>query len=124
MNTILPEAPDGTSDQMSTKPGQVQGAAWCSEVNGGVHYETRVRPVERLEIERPLFRSLPAQRPAVACGEERKVDRLSTVRFCSARYSVPHRLVSQIVQVAATDRDVLIMSLGVPVAQHPLLANR
>jgi transposase len=98
------------------------GAAWCQEVNGEVHYETRVRPVERLEIERPLFRSLPAARPAVACGEERKVDRLSTVRFCSARYSVPHRLVGQIVQVAATDRDVVIMHAGVPVAQHALLA--
>ena len=98
------------------------GAAWCQEVNGEVHYETRVRPVERLEIERPLFRSLPAARPAVACGEERKVDRLSTVRFCSARYSVAHRLVGQIVQVAATDRDVVIMHAGVPVAQHALLA--
>ncbi len=54
---------------------------------------------ERLEVERPLFRALPAARPAVACGEERKVDRLATVRFVSARYSVPHRLVGEIVQV-------------------------
>src|SRR6266508_4293818 len=68
------------------------------------------------------FRSLPAGRPAVACGEERKVDRLATVRFVSARYSVPHRLVGQTVQVTATDRDVVIMHHGVPVAQHALLA--
>lgn len=98
------------------------GAVWCAEVNGEIHYETRARPVERLEVERPLFRALPAARPAVACGEDRKVDRLSTVRFCSARYSVPHRLVGQIVQVQATDRDVVIMNRGVPVAQHALLA--
>ncbi len=98
------------------------GAAWCREVNGEVHYETRARPSERLEVERPLFRALPAARPAVACGEERKVDRLATVRFVSARYSVPHRLVGEIVQVAATDRDVVIMHRGVPVAQHALLA--
>jgi hypothetical protein len=98
------------------------GAAWCAEVNGEVHYETRVRPVERLEVERPLFRALPAARPALACGEERKVDRLATVRFCSARYSVPHRLVGKVVQVSATDRDVVIMHQGVPVAQHELLA--
>jgi len=97
-------------------------AAWCAEVNGELHYETRARPAERLESERPLFRSLPTQRPAVCCGEHRKVDRLATVRFASARYSVPHRLVGQIVQVAASDRDVAIMHQGVPVAQHQLLA--
>jgi transposase len=98
------------------------GAAWCEEVNGEVHYETRARPVERLEVERALFRSLPPARPALACGEERKVDRLATVRFISARYSVPHRLVGERVQVAASDRDLVIMHLGVPVAQHALLA--
>lgn len=98
------------------------GAAWCEEVNGEIHYETRARPVERLALERPLFRCLPTQRPAVACGEDRKVDRLATVRFVSARYSVPHRLVGQTVQVAASDRDVAIMHQGVPVAQHQLLA--
>jgi transposase len=97
------------------------GAAWCAEVNGEVHYETRTRPVERLQVERALFRALPPARPAVACGEERKVDRLATVRFVSARYSVPHRLVGETVQVAASDRDVVIMHLGVPVAQHALL---
>jgi hypothetical protein len=98
------------------------GAAWCREVNGEIHYETRARPVERLELERPLLRGLPAARPAVAWGEERKVDRLATVRFCSARYSVPHRLVGETVQVSATDRDVVVMHQGVPVAQHELLA--
>lgn len=98
------------------------GAAWCEEVNGEVHYETRARPVERLEVELPLLRSLPAARPAVACGEQRKVDRLATVRFSSARYSVPHRLVGQAVQVQASDRDVVVMHRGVPVAQHALLA--
>jgi hypothetical protein len=44
------------------------------------------------------------------------------VRFISARYSVPHRLVGETVQVTASDRDVVIMHLGVPVAQHALLA--
>ena len=98
------------------------GAEWCTEVNGEVHYETRARPAERLEVERALFRALPAARPAVACGELRKVDRLATVRLFSARYSVPHRLVGEIVQVQASDRDVVIMHRGVPVAEHALLA--
>jgi Mu transposase, C-terminal domain len=65
--------------------------------------------------------ALPAQGPAVACGEDRN-DRLATVPFASARYSVPHRLVGETVQVAASDRDVAIMHAGVPVAQHALLA--
>jgi len=98
------------------------GAAWCAQVNSEVHYETRARPAERLALELPLLRALPAQRPVVACGELRKVDRLATVRFASARYSVPHRLVGENVTVAASDRDVVIMYRGVPVAQHALLA--
>lgn len=62
-----------------------------------------------------------ALRPAVACGEARKVDRLATIRFCSARYSVPHRLVGRTVEVQATDRDLTVLFEGVPVAQHALL---
>jgi transposase len=114
---LIPYEGFGSLDQANQA-----GAEWCTEVNGEVHYETRARPAERLEVERPLFRALPAARPVVACGEERKVDRLSTVRLFSARYSVPHRLVGEIVQVAASDRDVVIMFGGVPVAQHALLA--
>jgi len=98
------------------------GAAWCHEVNREIHYETRARPAERLALEQPLFRVLPATRAEVACGEERKVDRLATVRFVSARYSVSHRLVGELVQVQASDRDIVIMHRGVPVAVHALLA--
>jgi len=95
---------------------------WCATVNNEVHYETRVRPVERLAVERPLFGALPGARPHVAGGEQRKVDALATIRFCSARYSVPHRLVGETVFVSATDRDVVVIYDGVAVAQHPLLA--
>jgi hypothetical protein len=96
--------------------------AWLAEVNARPHAETKRPPLELLERERPLLRALPALRPAVACREERKVDRLATVRFASARYSVPHRLVGKAVQVQATDRDLTVLSDGVPVAHHPLLA--
>jgi transposase len=94
---------------------------WLTEVNSRPHAETRRTPVELLERERPLLRSLPALRPALACGEERKVDRLSTVRFASARYSVPHRLIGKTVELQATDRELTVLSDGVPVAHHPLL---
>jgi transposase len=95
--------------------------AWLEEVNAQPHSETKRAPVELLERERPLLRALPALRPAVACGEERKVDRLATVRFASARYSVPHRLVGRTVEVQAGDRELTVLFEGVPVAQHPLL---
>jgi len=96
--------------------------AWCLEVNSQPHSETKRPPVELLEVERPLLRPLPSSRPAVACGEERKVDRLATIRFASARYSVPHRLVGKTVNVTATDREVVVLFEGVPVAHHQLLA--
>lgn len=96
--------------------------AWCREVNAEPHSETKRPPVELLEVERPLLRPLPSSRPAVACGERRKVDRLATIRFCSARYSVPHRLVGKTVNVTATDRELVVLFDGVPVAHHPLLA--
>jgi hypothetical protein len=93
---------------------------WLAEVNSRPRSETRRPPVELLERERPLLRALPALRPPVACGEERKVDRLATVRFASARYSVPHRLVGESVEVAASDRELTVLFAGVPVAHHPL----
>jgi transposase len=94
---------------------------WLAEVNSRPHSETKRPPVELLERERPLLRSLPGLRPAAACGERRRVDRLATVRFASARYSVPHRLVGATVEVAATDRDLTLLFDGVPVAHHRLL---
>jgi transposase len=97
------------------------GRRWLAEVNSRPHSETKHRPLELIERERPLLRSLPALRPAAACGEVRKVDRLSTVRFASARYSVPHRLAGKSVEVSATDRELTVLFEGAPVAHHPLL---
>ena len=50
-------------------------------------------PDERLVEERKLLRPLPSLRPPLRRGERRKVDKLSTVRIGSARYSVPRELV-------------------------------
>jgi len=97
------------------------GRAWLAEVNAQPHSETKRAPVELLERERSLLRALPKVRPQVACGEARKVDRLATIRFCSARYSVPHRLIGKTIEVQATDRDLTVLFDGIPVAQHALL---
>ena len=70
-------------------------AAWCAEVNAATHSEICAVPAERLEpgtgrccgrCRRCGPRSGP--RPV-----SRKVDKLSCVRFGSARYSVPNRLI-------------------------------
>ena len=66
---LIPYAGFGSLDEANQA-----GAAWCAEVNAEIHYETRARPSERLQLELPLLRALPAGRPVVACGEERKVD--------------------------------------------------
>jgi hypothetical protein len=96
-------------------------AGWLAEVNFRPHWETKRPPVELLEHERPLLRSLLPLRLAVACGERRKVDRLATVRFASARYSGPHRLVGKVVEVQTSDRELTVLFEGVPVGHHPLL---
>ncbi len=95
---------------------------WCEEVNGRLHSETQAVPAERLEQERELLRPLPRLRPAISAGVERKVDRLSTVRFGSARYSVPARLVGTGVRVLVEGREVAIFAGGQLVARHPLVA--
>ena len=62
-------------------------AAWCDEVNAAQHSEICAVPAERLEQERGLLGMLPSLRPELgARPASRKVDKLSCVRFGSARY--------------------------------------
>ena len=70
-------------------------AAWCVEVNAAAHSEICAIPVELLVQERELLGMLPSLRPdgIGAKPVSRKVDKLSCVRFGSARYSVPSRLI-------------------------------
>src|SRR5439155_16830909 len=77
--------------------------AWCADVNGRRHSEIAAVPRERLATERGLLRPLPGLRPPLRGGTVRKVDRLATVRFGSARYSVPVALVGQQVELVAND---------------------
>ncbi len=101
-------------------------APWCVEVNAAVHSEICAVPVERLVIERELLAPLPSLRASIGPTVTRKVDRLSCVRFGSARYSVPVRLIGQQVRLhVETDRTLSIMAgpgEGELVAEHLLLA--
>src|SRR6266487_4303321 len=102
------------------------GAAreWCAEVNGVTHSEICAVPAERLLTERELLTPLPSLRASFGKTVTRKVDRLSCVRFGSARNSVPARLIGAEVRLRADDgRMLAIMTAGGEVvAEHMLVA--
>ncbi len=99
-----------------------KGRAWCTEVNGQVHSEIAAIPSERLEIERPLMGELPSLRARIGTVVVRKVDRLSCVRFGSARYSVPTAHIGRQVELRVSDGTVLVVFLGEIIASHALVA--
>ena len=116
---MVPQAPFG-----DLAAANAAAAAWCAEVNGAVHSEICAVPAERLVIERELLAPLPSLRAAIGKMVTRKVDRLSCVRFGSARYSVPVRLIGSQVQLRTDDGRLLavVAATGEVVAEHVLVA--
>lgn len=93
--------------------------AWCAELNTREHAEICAVPAERLHSERALLTKLPSLRPRIGHVELRKVDKLSTIRLASARYSVPHQLVGRQVEAVTYDGQVSVYDAdGVFVARH------
>ena len=100
-------------------------AGWCSEVNAVMHSEICAVPAERLLTEVPLLDALPSLRPVLGIKPiSRKVDKLSCVRFGSARYSVPSRLIGTLVTLTVEQQRVRVLEplTGEVVAEHPLVA--
>ncbi len=81
-------------------------------------------PAERLVTERELLAPLPSLRAATGRLVTRKVDRLSCVRFGSARYSVPVRLIGEQVGLRTDDGRLLVImtAAGEVAAEHVLVA--
>jgi hypothetical protein len=98
------------------------GAVWCAEVNTAVHSEICAVPAERLVSERELLGPLPSLRARIGQLVIRKVDRLSCVRFGSARYSVPTRHIGKQVEVRVADGRLEVILLGAVLAAHRLVA--
>ena len=96
-------------------------AAWCAEVNARVHSEIATVPEARLAVEAPLLRPLPSLRPLTRVPAWRTVDRLSTVRFGSARYSVPAGLRGERVELAVSGSELVASHRGHEVARHRLV---
>jgi transposase len=98
------------------------GQEWCAEVNAVVHSEIAAVPAERLVKEVELLRPLPSLRAPIGTVVTRKVDRLSCIRFGSARYSVPTRHIGAHVEVRITNGAVQIIVLGAVIAEHAVVA--
>jgi transposase len=116
---MIPQAPFG---DLATA--NEAARAWCAEVNGVAHSEICAVPAERLVTERELLGPLPSLRAATGRLVMRKVDRLSCVRFGSARYSVPVRLIGEQVRLRTDDGRLLVImtTAGQVVAEHTLVA--
>jgi transposase len=99
--------------------------AWCGEVNAATHSEIYAVPAERLTAERELLAPLPSLRAEFgAKPTTRKVDKLSCIRFGSARYSVPVRLIGRTVTVLVDAQMLRVIEpvTGEILAEHTLVA--
>lgn len=93
---------------------------WMAEADARVHGTTHERPLDRFEREekaalRPLpARSLPRRQQRL----KRKVANDALVDVDTVRYSVPHRLVRESVEVQVGEAEVSIFHAGKLVATH------
>jgi transposase len=95
--------------------------AWCAEVNGRVHSEIAAVPEIRLATERNVLRPLPSLRPPVTPIAVRKVDRLRTIRYGCARYSVPGEFIGKPVELAVLAGELVVTFRGTELARHRLV---
>jgi hypothetical protein len=82
--------------------------AFCETVNARPHRETHEAPADRLASERARLHPIPAEAHTIAFGVTRLVDDDSTLRFGSARYSVPHALVGERVWVRVAGDELVV----------------
>jgi hypothetical protein len=113
---VIPGAP-----WPSVEAANEAAVAWCTEVNRALHSEIAAIPADRLATERGLLRALPSLRPALGQVVKRTVDHLRTVRFASARDSVPGAFIGRRVEVAVSGGELAIVHAGTEVARHHLV---
>jgi len=118
---LLPQAAI-TGAPVDLRAANAAARAWCAEVNALVHSEICAVPDERLIAEHEL-QPVPSLRLQVGAPSVLpKVDRLSCVRYASARYSVPTRLIGTHVAVVVDHGAVCLVepATGMIVAEHEL----
>jgi transposase len=93
---------------------------WMAEADARVHGTTHERPIDRFEREEKVaLRPLPARPlPRRQQRLKRKVANDALVDVDTVRYSVPHRLVRESVEVQVGEQEVRIFHAGKLVATH------
>jgi hypothetical protein len=114
-----------TGTLITLREANAMAQVWCAEVNAASHSEICAIPDDRLIVERELLQPLPSLRLQIGAPSVlRKVDRLSCIRYGSARYSVPTRLIGTTVAVVVDHGAICLLepTTGVIVAEHELVA--
>jgi hypothetical protein len=94
-------------------------AEWISNVDRRVHGTTHQRPIDRFDLEREALRPLPLRSlPAREQRLQRRVAHDALVDVDTIRYSVPHKLVRERVEVLVAETEVHIFHGGSRVAVH------
>jgi transposase len=95
-------------------------AAWMVDADRRIHGTTRERPIERFERdERSMLRSLPSNPlPVTQRRLARKVAIDCFVDVDTIRYSVPHALVHQALEVLVAEDEVVVFDGREVVARH------
>lgn len=73
-------------------------------------------------MERTLLGGLPSLRPAIGPVHVRTVDRLRTVHFGSARYSVPGSVIGERVEVVIDGPELVVRHADDEIARHRLVS--
>jgi transposase len=115
---------DADGERVDLVTANAAAARWCAEVNTRTHSEIVAVPAERLAgHELDLLAGLPGLRPRIGGPAVfRKVDRLSCVRYGSARYSVPTTAIGTQVEVRVHHDELSVLTPAVGAAPQQLLA--
>lgn len=105
---------------------RAQAADWCRKTaNQRIHGTTRERPAERLLVEQPRLRALPAHPFDTDIVIPLVVTKEARVRFDANTYSVPPEYVGHTVHFRADDETVRIITVtGAEIARHPRCWDR
>jgi len=95
-----------------------------AQVNAAVHSEIMAIPNERLQAEQGSLTALPSMGLRIGPAPVlRTVNRLSCIRFASARYSVPVAFIGHRLEVDCVDARIRVIdpATGEIVADHPVV---
>jgi hypothetical protein len=121
---VEPDSAGSRDRELDLAAANATAVAWCAEVNARTHSEIAAVPAERLtDHELDLLGGLPGLRPRIGgAAVFRKVDRLSCVRYGSARYSVPTTAIGTQVELRVHQGELSVLTCTAGAAPQQLLA--